>query len=67
MFFESSRIVDKQEKYEKIRAYDVLYSLQKDGISGDDLFIAISTMLHNSKNDFNRAVLIKALSILTGS
>jgi O-phosphoseryl-tRNA(Cys) synthetase len=67
MFFESSRITDKQEKYEKIRAYDVLDSLQKDGITGDDLLIAISTMLSNSKTDFNKAILTKALLILKSS
>lgn len=64
MFFESSRIVEKQEKYEKIRAYDLIQSLEKSSINSGYLLCALDLMGRKAKSEFESAVILKAKQIL---
>ena len=63
-FYESSRIIDKQEKYEKIRAYKVIDSLEKDGLSDEKMLTVISLLIGKTQLDFEKSVLSKALNIV---
>lgn len=65
VFYESSRIIDKQEKYEKIRAYKVIDSLEKDGLSDEKMLTVINLLMSKTQLDFEKSVLSKALNILS--
>jgi hypothetical protein len=64
MFSESMRIVEKQEKYEKIRAYGVIDSLEKNGMSLDKMLLAVDILLSKASLEFDVAVLTKAKNML---
>lgn len=64
MFFDSARIVEKQEKYEKIRAYDIIESLEKKNFSLEKMLIIIDFMFYKTSSDFNKVILCKAKKIL---
>ena len=64
VFYESSRIIDKQEKYEKIRAYRVIDSLEKDGLSDEKMLTVINLLISKTQLDFEKSVLSKALTII---
>lgn len=64
MFHESMRIVEKQEKYEKIRAYGVIDSLEKNYMTTDKMLLAVQVLIDKAHLDFDIAVLTKAKNIL---
>lgn len=64
VFYESSRIIDKQEKYEKIRAYRVIDSLEKDGLSDEKMLTVINLLIGKTQLDFEKSVLSKAINII---
>lgn len=64
MFFDSARIVEKQEKYEKIRAYDIIDSLEKKNFSVEKMLVVVDFLSHKASNDFRKAILHKAKKIL---
>jgi hypothetical protein len=64
MFYDSARIIDKQEKYEKIRAYEMIESLEKTGLSSDYVFCALELMSRRSNSEFQSSVISKAKAIL---
>jgi hypothetical protein len=64
MFFDSARIVEKQEKYEKIRAYDIIDSLEKKNFSLDKMLVVLDFLSCKTDNDFRKAILYKAKKIL---
>lgn len=65
MSYESTRIIDKQEKYEKIRAYDLIESLEKSGISSDHVFCALELMGRKARSEFESAIILRAKQILS--
>jgi hypothetical protein len=58
------RIVEKQEKYEKIRAYGVIDSLEKNYMTTDKMLLAVQVLIDKAHLDFDIAVLTKAKNIL---
>ena len=64
MFHESMRIVEKQEKYEKIRAYGIIDSLEKNYMTTDKMLLAVDILIDKAHLDFDIAILTKAKSIL---
>ena len=64
MFHESMRIVEKQEKYEKIRAYGVIDSLEKNYMTTDKMLLAVDILIDKAHLEFDIAVLTKAKNIL---
>ena len=64
MFHESLRIMEKQEKYEKIRAYRVIDSLEKDGLSDEKMLPVLDLLMDKAELDFDKSVLSKAKHIL---
>lgn len=64
MFYESTRIVEKQEKHEKSRAYDLIESLEKSGLDNHHLFCALELMSKRAQSEFESAVILKAKQIL---
>jgi hypothetical protein len=64
MFYDSSRIIDKQEKYEKIRAYDVIFCLEKTDLSNENMIETIDLMLSKAELDFHKSIFTKAKNIL---
>jgi len=64
MFYESSRIVEKQEKHEKLRAYDLVESLEKNGLDFDRISCALELMSRRSKTEFQSSIISKAKQIL---
>jgi hypothetical protein len=65
MSYESTRIIDKQEKYEKIRAYDLVESLEKSGISSDHVLCALELMGRKARSEFESAIISRAKQILS--
>lgn len=64
MFFESSRILEKQEKYEKIRAYDFIESLEKIDMPLDTMIATLDLYLKDVDSEYKRIIIYKAKSIL---
>ena len=64
MFYDSSRIIEKQEKYEKIRAYDVILTLEKKDLSNENMVAAVNLMMVEANNDFHKSVFSRAKDIL---
>lgn len=64
MFYDSLRIIDKQEKYEKIRAYEVILSLEKKDLSSENMISTISVMMEDATNDYHKSIFLKARNIL---
>jgi hypothetical protein len=64
MFFESSRILEKQEKYEKIRAYDFIESLEKIDMPLDTMIATLDLYLKDVDSEYKRIIIHKAKSIL---
>jgi hypothetical protein len=58
------RIVEKQEKYEKIRAYGVIDSLEKNYMTTDKMLLAVDILIDKAHLEFDIAVLTKAKNIL---
>jgi len=64
MFYDSYRIIEKQEKYEKIRAYDIIESLEKTGLEAERLLYALEMMSVKSISEFEISVISRAKVIL---
>jgi len=64
MFYDSARIIEKQQKYEKIRAYEMIESLEKTGLSSEYVLCALELMSKRSNSEFQLSVISKAKVIL---
>jgi hypothetical protein len=64
MFYDSARIIDKQQKYEKIRAYEMIESLEKTGLTSEYVLCALELMSRKSSSEFESSVISKAKAIL---
>ena len=64
MFFESSRIIEKQQKYEKTRAYDFIDSLEKTDMSLDTMISTLDLYMKDVDSEYKKIILSKAKSIL---
>ncbi len=64
MFYETERIVSKQLKYEKTKAYTTISELESKGLSTKDMIGAINILLEDDNTELRVAVLKKAKAIL---
>ena len=64
MFYESERIIRKNEKHKKTKAYDLISDLKKKGLSNEEMIEAVKILLSDNNNEFQDDVLNKAKSIL---
>lgn len=64
MFYESSRIVEKQEKHEKLRAYDLILSLERKTENSVNLLKALDLLGKNAKNEYEASIILKAKEML---
>lgn len=67
MFYESERIIRKNEKYEKTKAYSIVSDLKNKGLSNEEMIEATRILLNGNKNESQSAILNKVLSILEAS
>ena len=65
MFYESERIVRKQQKYEKTRAYAIVNDLQRKGLSHQEMIEAVNILLMSENTECQQAILEKAKLILS--
>lgn len=64
-FYESERIIRKQEKYIISRAYDIIGEFNKSNLSKDEMLACIElTLASNKENDSQRDFLFMAQKIL---
>lgn len=64
MFYESERIIRKNEKHKKTKAYDLISDLKKKGLSNEEMIEAIKILLNDNNNEFQDDVFNKAKCIL---
>jgi hypothetical protein len=64
MFYETDRIVRKQQKYEKIRAYALIDEQKSNGLSDAEIIASIDVLLGGKNNEFQVGVLRLAREIL---
>jgi hypothetical protein len=66
MFYDTERIVRKQEKYEKSKAYDIISTLKLKGLSTKESLACIEIMSFlDSNNESKNAILNLAHQIIT--
>ena len=66
MFYDTERIVRKQEKYEKSKAYDVIETLKLKGLNTKESLACIEIMSFlDSNNESQKAILNLAHQIVT--
>jgi hypothetical protein len=63
MFYESQRIINKQTKYEKSRAYNIIDELRKRGFNHDSILKILDALVHCAKSETDIAIFKKAKSI----
>jgi len=64
MFYDTERIVRKQEKYEKTKAYATISKLKSKGLSVSEAIDAISILLEDDNTESQQAILERAKRIL---
>lgn len=63
-FYDTERIVRKQQKHEKTRAYATISKLENKGLSVSEMIDALDILLKDDNTEFQQAVLDRAKSIL---
>jgi len=63
MFYESYRIINKQQKYEKSRAYDIIDELNKRGFSSESIIKILDSFISCTKSETDVAIFKKAKNI----
>lgn len=64
MFFETQRIINKQKKYIKSRAYTVLAGMKNIGLSRDQSIDHINMLISKSPSEFETEILQYAKGLL---
>ena len=64
MFYESERIIYKNNKYEKLKAYGIISDLKNKGLSVNEQIEAINILLNSRNNEFQTSVLERAKTTL---
>jgi hypothetical protein len=64
MFYETERIVRKQQKYVKIKAYSTISRLENKGLSVSEMTNAIDILLTDENTEFQQDILKLAKHIL---
>lgn len=64
-FYESERIVRKQQKYEKLKAYEAISKLENKGLSTTEMIDALNILIKDDNTEFRHDVLNRAKAILT--
>lgn len=62
--YDTERIIRKQQKYVKLKAYQAIADLNKKGLSGVKAIDALDILLDSDNSEFQQEVLAKAKSIL---
>lgn len=65
MFYESERIVNKQLKYEKSRAYEIIQQLESRGLDDDEIISCLNLLMKEEVTEFLGGVLQFALKTVT--
>ena len=64
MFYDTERILRKQEKYVKLKAYSTIKKLECKGLSVDEMINALEILLTDDNTEFQESVLERAKDIL---
>lgn len=64
MRYEAQRIINKNQKYEKTRAYATISKLKNKGLSVSECINAINILLTDDNSESQQAILEKALAYL---
>ena len=64
MFYDTERVVRKQLKYEKLKAYSTISKLESKGLTVNEMINALEILLTDSNTEFQQCVLEKAKGIL---
>lgn len=67
MFYDTERIVRKQLKYEKIKAYDIIQEMRAKSMSVSEMIDALEILLNDENTEFKESVLKRAKSLLEAS
>jgi len=65
MRYESQRIISKNQKYEKTKAYTTISKLKSKGLSISECISAVKILLKDDNTESQQAILKKALSYLS--
>lgn len=65
MFFENQRIVNKQLKYTKLRAYEIIQDLESKGLGEPEIMSCINLLMKGEISEFQQDVLEFALKTVT--
>jgi len=63
-FYDTDRIVRKQQKYEKLKAYGIINKLEKGNLSNEDMVKAVDILLKDENTEFQQDILNRAKAIL---
>ena len=64
MFYESERIISKNNRYVNLRAYTIIQELEKKKLTLEEQIASIEILLEDEKNEFQVDVLNRAKKIL---
>ena len=67
MFHESQRIIDKNLKYEKMKANNLILDLEQKGMSPEEIIGAIKILSEDENTEFQASVFKRAIVILKAS
>jgi hypothetical protein len=65
MFYESERIVNKQLKHIKLRAYNIIQELEVKGLDDREIMACINLLLKDDSSEFQKDILEFALKTVT--
>ena len=66
MFYETHRMMRKQAKYEKTKAYEIIESLRSSELSDDEVLASLDILLNGDNTETFKSVLLLAKRILGG-
>lgn len=64
MFYETERIIEKQQRYIRRKAIDVVNSFDKESLTPDEVVACIDVMLEEDNNETRADILNKARNIV---
>lgn len=66
-FYDSERMIRKQQKYEISKAYNTIDSLRTKGLKEEEIIKALKILLKDENTEFQAKVLTRAIEILETS
>jgi hypothetical protein len=64
MFYDSERMLRKQLKYVKLKAYETIFALEAKGLEADEVLASIEMLLKSDNSEFQIDILELAKDIL---